>query len=237
MEDWEEYQENSAQFFRGLGMNAITNKAVQGVRSVHKVDVLVTTERPWLKQMWIVECKHQKRPITKLHVLALQSILNDAGADHGFLLSEVGFQSGTIRFAQSSNITLSNLEDLYADAAEEISSIRLDRARKRLISLRDQLDRVDQTERSIAPLPSDEDSAHWARSPANYQLLGRILVAELAVADAELDKWPVLDGIARQNGLLVSNLNEFAMSLELEVTAIEAGVAMLEKVVEKDHGS
>jgi hypothetical protein len=34
--------------------------------------------------VWIVECKHWKTAVSKLHVLDLREIVSDIGADRGF---------------------------------------------------------------------------------------------------------------------------------------------------------
>jgi hypothetical protein len=65
---------------------------------------------------WVIECKAWKNNIPKEKVMALSAIVQDVGADRGFLLSEVGFQSGAIRAARTSNITLTSLEDLSFSA-------------------------------------------------------------------------------------------------------------------------
>ncbi len=42
--DWKGYQEETAEFFRSLGLSASTNVTLQGVRTSHDVDVLVTID-------------------------------------------------------------------------------------------------------------------------------------------------------------------------------------------------
>jgi hypothetical protein len=41
MPDWRDYQEEAADFFRSLGLDADTDVTIQGVRTKHGVDVLV----------------------------------------------------------------------------------------------------------------------------------------------------------------------------------------------------
>ncbi len=116
---WKVYQEDAAALFRSLGMDATTDEVLPGVRGVHAVDVAVRTRRAGLSQLWVVECKRWKRPIGKDRVLVLSEVVADLGADRGLLLSETGFQAGAIRSARSTNITLTSLIDLRANAAEE----------------------------------------------------------------------------------------------------------------------
>lgn len=69
--------------------------------------------------LWVVECKHWSRRIEKLHVAALVEIVEDLGADRGLILSKEGFQSGAIPLAKNRNTSLTSLEDLRSDTADE----------------------------------------------------------------------------------------------------------------------
>ena len=119
---WQEYQESTASFFQRLGFNAEVEARVDGVRGSHKIDVFVTGAVHSIAFRWVVECKHWKTNVPKEKLMALISIVQDVGADRGFLLSETGFQSGAIRAARNTNITLSSLDDLKIEA--QATSIR-----------------------------------------------------------------------------------------------------------------
>jgi predicted Mrr-cat superfamily restriction endonuclease len=103
---WKDYQQLAAAFFRKLGLEATVEKELHGARGVHKVDVYVTGDYMGIVFTWIVECKHWRSNIPKEKVAALAGVLQDIGSDRGFLLSEKGFQSGALRMAEKSNITL-----------------------------------------------------------------------------------------------------------------------------------
>jgi restriction system protein len=119
MPSWRDYQEEAAEFFRDLGLEATTDESVTGARGMHQVDVVVRTKRIGIPQLWIVECKLWRRRVGKVHVLALGNIVQDVGADRGILLSESGFQAGAIRQAGYSNVTLTNLSDLRESVGPE----------------------------------------------------------------------------------------------------------------------
>jgi restriction system protein len=123
--NWQEYQEEVAAFFRSLGLEAETNVAVQGVRTTHDVDVFVNSRHVGFTVVWIIECKHWKRRVTKLHVLALREIVADLGADRGILLSEGGFQSGAVEAATLTNVHINSLVNLRETASAEIMAMRL----------------------------------------------------------------------------------------------------------------
>ena len=112
MTPWRDYQERAAYYFRILGMDASVDEHVIGARGQHDVDVVVRTSQAGIGQTWIVECKCWQRAVSKVHVAALANIVQDIGADRGFLLSEAGFQEGAKKLASFSNITLTSFTEL-----------------------------------------------------------------------------------------------------------------------------
>jgi hypothetical protein len=124
-EPWAEYQENAAAYFRSLGLDAVTNARVTGVRTNHEIDVLVRSHHVGFAITWLVECKNWKTPVTKLHVLALREIVADVGADRGILLCEVGFQSGAREAANLTNVQLTSIKEMQVVASDTILSMRM----------------------------------------------------------------------------------------------------------------
>ena len=115
--NWLEYQEAAAEVFRELGCRAEVEKTITGARGKHKIDVYVTFPQFGYDCRWIVECKLTSRPVEKKEVLNLQGIVQDVGADRGFIFCESGFQSGASEAAQNTNILLqSSLEDFRQTA-------------------------------------------------------------------------------------------------------------------------
>jgi len=122
---WKEYQEEAASFFRSLGLDVSTDVTVTGVRTRHDVDVLVKSHHVGFEITWLVECKHWKTRVSKLHVLALREIVAEVGADRGILLCEVGFQSGAIEAANLTNVKVTSLAEISGSARNDIYSMRL----------------------------------------------------------------------------------------------------------------
>jgi hypothetical protein len=123
--DWKDYQEEAAALFRFMGLDATTDVTMQGVRTVHDVDVVVKSHHAGFDITWLVECKHWKSPVSKLHVLALREIVADTGADRGILLCEAGFQSGAIEAANLTNVQVTSLENVRTTAGRDVSAMRL----------------------------------------------------------------------------------------------------------------
>ena len=122
---WREYQEEAATFFRSLGLEAETDVRLRGVRTAHDVDVVVRSHHVGFDITWLVECKHWKTPVSKLHVLALREIVTDLGADRGILLAESGFQSGAFEAANLTNVQLTSLTQVRASASNDFLSMRM----------------------------------------------------------------------------------------------------------------
>ena len=113
---WLEYREEVARFFGSLGLEAITDFIVLGVRTAHGVDVFVRSHHVGFDVVWIVECKHWARRVTKLHLLALREIVADVDADRGILLSEARFQCGAVEAATLTNVHVTSLPNLRSTA-------------------------------------------------------------------------------------------------------------------------
>lgn len=125
MPAWREYQETVAELFRDLGFEAQTDKRIDGVRTSHDIDVFATFRHAGLHLTWLVECKLWRSPVSKVHVLALRSIVEDVGADRGVLLSESGFQSGAVEATSRSNVTVARMADFRREAVETLERRRL----------------------------------------------------------------------------------------------------------------
>jgi hypothetical protein len=135
-QSWKEYQSQAAELFRELGCDANVEQNVRGARAEHVVDVWVRFKKFGLETSWVVECKCWKSAVTKEKVLALKSIVEDVGADRGLLLSKSGFQAGAIRAAESTNITLTDLDDLKSSVQRDLFESLLQRIETRIIELK-----------------------------------------------------------------------------------------------------
>jgi restriction system protein len=148
--NWREYQKQAATLFRSLGCRAEVEKIVDGVRGSHEIDVWVTRQIYGLEHHWVVETKHWRRRVAKLHVVALKGIVDDVGADRGILLSSSGFQSGAISMSECSNITLSSLEDMRESIREELERYTLSSLEKKAGMVADNLHALYVNESSIS---------------------------------------------------------------------------------------
>lgn len=175
-EDWKKYQENAAAFFQSLGLDADVEARVEGVRGVHDIDVFVQGNFHGIDFRWVVECKAWKCNVPKEKAIALMAIVQDVGADRGFLLSETGFQSGTIRAVTGSNITLTSLEDLRDAIKADLVEATLAKLSWRANRAREKLWRLHKA--------TDEYYSHFVKP------LGALQILPLVFEDALHGKYP-----------------------------------------------
>jgi predicted Mrr-cat superfamily restriction endonuclease len=189
-QDWREYQVQVAEFFRLLGCSAQIEARVKGTRGTHKVDVLVSFVQFSFENRWIVECKSWNSSIPKEKVLALQSIVQDVGAEKGILLSEAGFQSGAIACANNTNIILSSIADLQEQAKVEINAAvinrRLDEAKSLLTGIS-----------GLSKTLKDEKykDGHFTTHifpPGGLEIYGRLILLKEALKRALQDQYPIV---------------------------------------------
>jgi hypothetical protein len=113
--EWFDFQERIKEHFVSLGAEAKTNVRIQGVRTCHDIDVYVQTRYLGENLVWLVEAKYWESKVTKAQVLTLRTIVDDIGADRGFIVSKVGFQKGALEAADKTNIKLKTFEELISD--------------------------------------------------------------------------------------------------------------------------
>lgn len=111
---WATYEQDVFALFRSTGHWCEHDVTLNGARGKHQIDIVVYLDIGAGRHWWLVECKNWARPVGKREVAAFRAILDDLGADHGYFLSEAGFQNGAIQFAETLNLSLCNLKELTA---------------------------------------------------------------------------------------------------------------------------
>jgi restriction system protein len=234
MPDWDDYQEETAEFFRSIGLEANTNVTINGIRTSHDVDVVVRSNHVGFDLLWLVECKHWKTPVSKLYVLALREIVSDTGADRGILMAEKGFQSGALEAAQLTNVQLTSLADLKVSASHALGMAEL-----RVIQ-----ERVDQCRIRYWRLSKDTRIKYGLRQPFNV-IGGYTGVEVLQIADYVLNYafsrgFPIIDDgtniwvrdlvaddpsdLAKTPVELIENLEPLIADLEQRLDAVYAAI-------------
>lgn len=210
MGEWHDYQCQVADFFRGLGLEVAVDESLSGVRTSHDIDVVVRSSHVGFAVTWIVECKQWRRPVTKLHVLALREIVQDLGADRGFLMAEGGFQRGAHESAFMTNVTLTSLADLTTTVGSELAIARVREFQLRLESLRLRYWSIDKETRIHLGLRPEV--GQWG-----YSMRHRLDMVERALRDAVRGQFPLTpDPVFGGQELGLQAIDAAALSAEIE---------------------
>lgn len=222
--DWKDYQEEAATFFRELGLEVTTDVTVSGVRTTHDIDVLVKSHHVGFDVTWVVECKKWKNRVSKLHVLALREIVSDIGADRGILLSESGFQSGSIEAAKLTNVLLTSLGSIRDTAKEEVFSMRLRELYDSIIELKEKYWSLPKSTRIEVGLRPE---------PGGYGYSANVVldIAEKLVSRAVRGTYPIeVDPFDKH---LVQDLPDQLVSPEEVITCLDPHISYAQGLIAK----
>ena len=113
VKDWRDLQGKVAMLFREMGYEATTPFTIElAGRGKKEVDVFVYDPRASVNQIILVECKNWQSSVPQDVVHSFHNVMGGAGANTGFIISKVGFQSGAYEAAQKTNIHLLTWEEL-----------------------------------------------------------------------------------------------------------------------------
>lgn len=104
--NWHDLQEKVARIFRECGCRAEVERNIDTVRGVVNIDVYVVDNLTTPSLIYLCECKHWTHPVPKTVVHAFRTVVQDAGAHVGYLVSQAGFQSGAVEAANNANVFL-----------------------------------------------------------------------------------------------------------------------------------
>ena len=223
---WYEFQEDIKEHFNSLGADAETNVRIQGVRTCHDIDIFVKTRFLGENITWIVEAKYWKSKVTKAQVLTLRSIVDDIGADRGFIISVAGFQSGAFEAANNTNVKLKTFDELKIDTKGLIETEILKTYYKRLLLLEDRY--WSHSKRLRIEYGLRHEIMDFSMQFTGQQLL---MTARTAIMAAEERKYPILleSFLKEQKGEKIAyNFQQLSMWLNLNLNHFEEKLLMAE---------
>ncbi len=115
---WQELQDMVGQLFRELGCQVEVGGTVKLVRGSKEIDVYVEDTGITPQSIYLCECKHWDKPIPQEVVHSFRTVIQDFGANRGFVVSRRGFQSGCVKAAKNTNVellTFEQIQDLFFD--------------------------------------------------------------------------------------------------------------------------
>jgi hypothetical protein len=104
---WEALEEAVRQILAECGMDAVRQAAIALPRGGEAaVDVLATETVDGIKTVTLCECKNWKSNVPQDVVFSFRTVMAEAGAHRGYIISKVGFQPGALLAAHNTNIEL-----------------------------------------------------------------------------------------------------------------------------------
>lgn len=105
-EDWRDLQQEVARILQECGFEVEVEKTISTARGQVEVDVYAEESVEGRNYMILCECKLWKAPVHQGVVHAFRTVVGDAGANLGYIVTSSGFQSGAFTAADMTNLRL-----------------------------------------------------------------------------------------------------------------------------------
>ncbi|SUJ16221.1 Uncharacterised protein [Sphingobacterium spiritivorum] len=227
-QDWYSFQEEIREYFFSLGFSSETNKKIQGVRTNHDIDVYVQTRFMGQDLKWIIEAKKWQSKINKLQVLGLRTIVDDIGADKGFIISECGFQKGAIEASGNTNIHLLTFNELKVQTREFIEKDIF----KHFL---DRLELINRRYRSHNKFIREKYDLKLDHGDRHYSVFFVILKAEEAINLALKKEYPInlSTGLGQRYGNnIAENSQQLINWIQTNLNVIDSKILDAEKAMQ-----
>ena len=104
--DWKDLQTETGKILSECGFTVEVEKKCDSARGNIEIDVYAEEIFIGRKNKVIIECKYWDANIPQTIIHAFRTVLNDIGANTGYIVAKSGFQSGSFNASQYSNIEL-----------------------------------------------------------------------------------------------------------------------------------
>ena len=104
--NWQDLQNQVAKILTECGFNVDVEKTITTVRGDVEVDVYAEETVKGRKYIILCECKHWKANIPKNVIHGFRTVMQDVGANSGYVIVTSDFQSGAFTAAELTNIDL-----------------------------------------------------------------------------------------------------------------------------------
>ncbi len=115
-DSWEELEEIVDDILRETGMDSTRTVNLKLPRGSVNIDVVAKETNDGIQNLIICECKNWKTNIPREIVHAFRTVMQEIGANRGYIISRVGFQVGAYEAAEATNInllTFHQFQELY----------------------------------------------------------------------------------------------------------------------------
>lgn len=109
---WSELQDYIGIMFSECGFETEVSKVVKLVRGNKEIDVYAKDITNEYEPIILTECKFWSKPIKQETIHSFRTVVDDFGANLGFIVSKNGFQSGCFEAVKNTNIRLVSFMEL-----------------------------------------------------------------------------------------------------------------------------
>jgi restriction system protein len=103
---WRELQEGVARVLSECGFSVELEKQIESARGRVELDVYAEETVRGRKYVIACECKHWKKRIPQTVVHSFRTVVSEIGANVGYVVSLKGFQSGSVKASELTNLQL-----------------------------------------------------------------------------------------------------------------------------------
>ncbi|WOB74641.1 restriction endonuclease [Achromobacter xylosoxidans] len=112
--NWKELQNLVGQLFEEMGCEVQIGQKVKLLRGKKEIDVRVVDNVMVPPSHYLCECKHWGTRVKLETIHAFRTVMDEQGANRGFIISRSGFQSGAHTAVKNTNTSLFTFEELQA---------------------------------------------------------------------------------------------------------------------------
>ena len=109
--DWRNLQDNITKILSECGFELHTDVEIRRARGSVRVDVLANDPSATPPAIYICDCQHWRRAVSHDVIHGFRTVVVDAGAHRGFVISAAGFESGAQDAAKHSKVALVSWEE------------------------------------------------------------------------------------------------------------------------------
>jgi len=104
--NWQELQNEVAKILEECGFSVEIEKVIKHVRGEFEIDVYAEEIIDRRNYIIICECKYWQNRVPQQIIHSFRTVLTDIGANIGYIISMVGFQSGAFKASEFTNLEL-----------------------------------------------------------------------------------------------------------------------------------
>lgn len=114
-ENWKDLQNKVGEILRQCNFKVDIERKIKSIRSEIEIDVYAEENIDNRRYLILCECKMWNSNIPQLYVHGLRTVINDIGANKGYIITTSDFQKGSINSVENTNVELLNWQEFQKE--------------------------------------------------------------------------------------------------------------------------